>query len=66
MDFNFFENDIFCQNFSKTFKRIFQKYLNNISPKVVTKVIKNQVGEACVILFTFNNERTKSLVIQFF
>jgi hypothetical protein len=53
MDFKFFENDIFYQIFNmnlnkivwriflNTFSRIFQEYFLNISPKAVTKAIKN-------------------------
>jgi hypothetical protein len=36
----------------KIFSKIFQKYSKNISPKVVTKVVKKQIGVAHVILFT--------------
>jgi len=35
----------------KNLLKIFEKYSKNIFPKVVTKVVKSQVGVACVILF---------------
>jgi hypothetical protein len=38
------------------FSKIFQKYLKNISPKVVLKVVKKQTSVARVILFAFANE----------
>jgi hypothetical protein len=36
----------------KIFWRIFQKYLKNIAPKEITKVVKKQAGVVHVILFT--------------
>jgi hypothetical protein len=66
MDFNFFENDIFCQIFNmnlnkmiwriflKDFKenqKTFQEYSKNISPKAVTKLVSKLVGVVHVIPF---------------
>jgi len=34
----------------------FSEYFKNISPKVITKVVKKQVGVICVIPFVLANE----------
>jgi hypothetical protein len=39
------------KDFFDIFKRIFQEYSRNISPKTITKAIKKQVGVARVIPF---------------
>jgi hypothetical protein len=36
---------------SKTFSKIFQEYSRNISPKVITKVVKEQASVVHVISF---------------
>jgi hypothetical protein len=65
MDLNFFLNDIFCQFFNINHNNIiwrkftnqtklFEFFFKNISPKAVTKVVKEQIGVARVILFAYD------------
>jgi hypothetical protein len=39
------------KNFKKKIKDFFEDFLKNIFPKAITKIVKNQVGVAHVILF---------------